>query len=362
MKRSNMVLLDNLFLPAFWCGKKLKSIFPVRKSNQNHTVILKFFGVGSITRITSVLREPEANQKFTFLTLKRNQAAIELLGQEAIYINDRNAFVLLGSLFSRMFHVWKMRSTRIVDMERSSNIAGLYSIMLSIGKKYARFHLEEGNSVKRSMKSVSLNGKPATQAIAEILAIPLLQGVDDGRSKPVEVRNVVVNINAGAYLPERKYPKEKWVELIKGLNERFPNATYAFSGLKNEIEQVNALSDKLSEVIPTARRIVLAGSQNLQEFTDSLKQSDLFLTNDSGPLHLAHFYGVKTVTIWGPTSSYLVGYPDSNKMLNLSQDRSCSPCFVGPKSAVAKACEGRLTCFQEMDTSLMLKKIESFVS
>jgi hypothetical protein len=361
MKRSSMVFLDNLFLPAFWCGKQLKSIFPKKSKDENHTVILKFFGVGSITRITSVLKDANPEHSYTFLTLKSNQGAIELLGQKAIYVNDSNPFVLLGSLLARIFSVWRMKSTKVVDMERSSNIAGYYSIILSVGKRYARFHLKQGNHQKGGITSISLNEKPAIASIAEILEIST-QPKKEENTPSTEVKNIVININAGGYLPERKYPKERWVKLVEELDERFPNATYSFSGLKNEIEHVVSFSEELSSFIPDSRRIVHAGKQSLKEFIESLKQCDLFLTNDSGPLHLAHFYGVKTVTIWGPTSSYLVGYPDSNKMLNLNQERSCSPCFVGPKSDVAKACNGKLSCFQEMETSKMVEQIESFVS
>jgi len=361
MKRSSMVLLDNLFLPAFWCAKQLKSLFPKKGSDENHTVILKLFGVGSITRITSVLKDEHPDHSYIFLTLKRNRGVIELLEQQAIYINDRNAFTLILSLFMRVFSVWKMKSTKVVDMERSSNIAGYYSILLSIGKSYSRFHLKEENLQKRRVNNVSLHNKPAIQAIAEILELDT-QRKEENETQFTEIKNIVVNINAGGYLPERKYPKEKWVELLKELNAQFPEATYCFSGVKNEEEEVLSLSEELSSFIPASRRIVQAGKQNLKEFIESLKQCDLFLTNDSGPLHLAHFYGVKTVALWGPTSSYLVGYPSSNKMLNLSNETPCSPCFVGPKSDVAKSCNGELTCFREMETGKMIHQIQSFVS
>ena len=196
--------------------------------------------------------------------------------------------------------------------------------------------------------------------IAEILGIHLHQHKPNEQTSS-EIKNIVVNINAGDYLPERKFPKSKWVELMKGLNDQFPEAVYSFSGLKNEADEVISFSETLSDVIPESRRNVLAGTQDLKAFIETLKQCDLFLTNDSGPLHLAHFYGVKTVCVWGPTSSYLVGYPNSSSMLNLSQQKACSPCFISPKSDVAKACNRQLSCFQEMETSDMLDQIVAFV-
>ena len=72
------------------------------------------------------------------------------------------------------------------------------------------------------------------------------------------------------------------------------------------------------------------------------------ITDDSGPLHLAYYYETPTVSIWGPTSAHLVGYPESDRMKNVSIDKKCSPCFIHPKSKVAKACSNKIECLTEL--------------
>lgn len=361
MKRSNLVRIDNAFLPIYWLTKQLKSIAPRRNSDHNQVVILKFFGVGSMTRIATVLRDSNFEKRAIFLTLKRNKAIVDLLGLNAIYINDKNPFVLAFSAMQRVFTVWNLRKTQVVDMERSSNIAGMYGLILSIRKKHAQFELEGANVNTRNRRTIALRGKAATVAIAELLELDQIAAAHvPVVEKPI--KKIVININAGEYLPERKFPKEKWLELIKELAGCFPKATFYFSGLENEREDVLTFCERLSPFLEESRCVVLAGQQNLKSFVEFLQTSDLFLTNDSGPLHLAYHFNIRTVALWGPTSSYLVGYSDSSRMLNLTHQLGCSPCFVSPKSDVAKSCGGELSCFQEMELTWMVSKIKAFVA
>lgn len=361
MKRSNLVRMDNAFLPFYWLLKQLKSIAPRKNQTNDQVVILKFFGVGSMTRIASVIRDSRFDKRVIFLTLKRNKAVIDLLNLNAIYINDKNPLVLFLSAFKRVFTVWKLQKAEIIDMERSSNIAGAYSLMLSIRKKHAQFKLEGDNVEAKNRRVISLDQKASTVGIAEILNVkPSVSQVEKSYSS--SIRRIVINMNAGGYLPERKFPQAKWLELLKGLVNKYPEAMFYFSGLESEKEDVLDFCSRASAFLPDSRYEVVAGKQSLGSFVDFLKGTDLFLTNDSGPLHLAHYFGVRTVAIWGPTSSFLVGYPDSSRMLNMVNKLPCAPCFVSPKSNVAEACKGKLSCFQEMNIEMMLSKIDDFVA
>lgn len=358
MKRSKLVAIDNLFFPFFWVINGLKNLFPGKSKTTDRTLILKFFGMGSITRIAAVIKNSENNRKYIFLTLERNKPIIEALNLKAVYIRDKNPFVLLISALSSVFKIWGMSSMAIADMERSSNLAGIYGISLSAGKKYARFQLAGADRKKGNTFSVSLENKSALSAIAQILSLESRPDLNEVTSS--EIQSIILNVNAGGYLPERKFPLEKWAELTLGLHELFPKATFHFSGLKNEVDRVSKVVNELENKIPKDQLIDLSGKQNLTEFISTLKTCNLFLTNDSGPLHLAHYFNVKTVAIWGPTSPFLVGYPDSKQMLNLAHKLSCGPCFIHPKSKVAGDCNEQLTCFKEMETNRMLNQIQSF--
>ena len=55
------------------------------------------------------------------------------------------------------------------------------------------------------------------------------------------------------------------------------------------------------------RVINLAGETNLLELAAFMEKCDLFISNDSGPLHLATAMDVRTVSFFGPETPALYG-------------------------------------------------------
>lgn len=361
MKRSAMVRMDRIFFPAFFIFRKAKCLIPKKEVNSQELRIIKFFGLGSLARIAYVLeQDPDVKSKVRFLTLRKNQHLMEELNLKADYVNHKNVFSLLGSALLHIFSSWRNRSVTIIDMERASNLAGLFGMILAIGKPYRGFHFKSHHASIAGQKWISLQNQSAIQGIAEMLEINLDPSLPSEQASGKTIQRIAININAGDYLPERKYPLEKWIELCTTIHQHYSNVTFLLTGLPTEKKQVDQLEEKLLHESPDMTIQNLAGTQDLHQFLTFLESINLFITNDSGPLHLAQLKGVKTVAIWGPTSAQQVGYPDSECMLNLHQQKSCSPCFIHPKSNVAQACHGQLTCFQEMNTFDMVKRIRTF--
>lgn len=70
-----------------------------------------------------------------------------------------------------------------------------------------------------------------------------------------------------------------------------------------------------------------AGKTNLQEFIDMAAACDVFLTNDSGPMHIASALGVPTVAIFGATDEIATGPTGSHsKVVRVAVE--CSPCLL----------------------------------
>ncbi len=69
----------------------------------------------------------------------------------------------------------------------------------------------------------------------------------------------------------------------------------------------------------------LGGKLSFQELAALLERAKVFITNDSGPLHLASAIGVPTLAIFGPTDPLKYG-PLSPLNRVVRKDLSCSPC------------------------------------
>ncbi len=73
-------------------------------------------------------------------------------------------------------------------------------------------------------------------------------------------------------------------------------------------------------------RLCVAGRTTIRELMALIAECDAFITNDSGPMHLANAIGTPMVAIFGSTSAELTG-PLGNGVRVLDADVHCSPCF-----------------------------------
>ena len=71
----------------------------------------------------------------------------------------------------------------------------------------------------------------------------------------------------------------------------------------------------------------LAGNTTIQELINRISSLDLFITADSGPMHLAASFQVPTVAIFGPTKDEETSQWMNNKSIIVKKDLDCQPCM-----------------------------------
>jgi heptosyltransferase II len=71
----------------------------------------------------------------------------------------------------------------------------------------------------------------------------------------------------------------------------------------------------------------LAGKTSIQELIDYISNLKMFITGDTGPMHLAASFQVPTVSIFGPTLDSETSQWKNNKSTILKKDLSCQPCM-----------------------------------
>ena len=72
----------------------------------------------------------------------------------------------------------------------------------------------------------------------------------------------------------------------------------------------------------------LAGLTTIPELIEKIAGLSLFITNDSGPMHIAAAYKVKTVSIFGPTKQIETNqWRNEKNGLIVSKNLSCMPCM-----------------------------------
>ena len=76
--------------------------------------------------------------------------------------------------------------------------------------------------------------------------------------------------------------------------------------------------------------IVACGALNIKQLGALCKRLDLFISADTGPLHIANAVGAKKIiALFGPTSPLITGpFPLKNTVI-LNKDVGCKiPCYV----------------------------------
>ena len=70
-----------------------------------------------------------------------------------------------------------------------------------------------------------------------------------------------------------------------------------------------------------------AGATSLGAFIELAAACEIFLTNDSGPMHIASALGIPTVAVFGATNEYATG-PTGEASLVVREGVECSPCLL----------------------------------
>ncbi|NCB12482.1 MAG: lipopolysaccharide heptosyltransferase II [Erysipelotrichia bacterium] len=97
----------------------------------------------------------------------------------------------------------------------------------------------------------------------------------------------------------------------------------------------------------------LAGKTTIPELIEKIAGLDLFITNDSGPMHIAAAYKTKTVAIFGPTK-----FTETNQWNNdengliVTKNLECAPCMK--RSCPLK----HHNCMKEITADDVLKAVE----
>ncbi len=121
--------------------------------------------------------------------------------------------------------------------------------------------------------------------------------------KGVSPDEALVVIHAGSGRPAHRWPSRKFAELADQL-EKAHNVRIVLTGNKRERGLARRIARKL------ARPVLAAGELSFGQLCALLLRSRLFLSNDSGPMHVASALNVPLVAIFGPGDPHRYGpYP-----------------------------------------------------
>ncbi|MGM0439781.1 MAG: lipopolysaccharide heptosyltransferase II [Chlamydiota bacterium] len=149
----------------------------------------------------------------------------------------------------------------------------------------------------------------------------LIRARESLTQKGIEDDNIIIGVNpAAAYGWAKCWLPDRFRQLTERLLE-VPKVKVVYFGDVSGAPLVSSICKGFDQ-----RVINLAGHTNLREFMALISSCKVFLTNDSGPMHLAAALRTPLVALFGSTNDRTTGPYRFGKVIHKHVD--CSPCYL----------------------------------
>jgi heptosyltransferase-1 len=212
------------------------------------------------------------------------------------------------------------RGRRKIGFQASAGIADEGSYFFT-HERYKPLSIER-HALERYLDLVSQLGVQTDSTAFHLPVPPDSMKVAEAllRQKGFGSRPLVV-LHPMAKWETKQWPAEKFARLISALARK--KATVVITGSPQDEGPVEEILRRTGD---SDKVINLAGKTHLMELAGIFSLSDLVLSPDTGPMHLAAAVKAPLIALFGPTAPWRTG-PYGNIPRIIRKDLPCSPCF-----------------------------------
>lgn len=118
----------------------------------------------------------------------------------------------------------------------------------------------------------------------------------------------LIGIGFAARWESKRWPPDRFAALMGKLAQKYPDKKILLLGSRSEA----SLAETILAQLPVPRALSssvlnFTGQTTLPQLVELLRRCDLFITNDSGPMHIAAALGRPLIALFGPTDPAKVG-------------------------------------------------------
>lgn len=339
-------------------------------------LFVKFWGMGSIILAEPAMRYLRKNYpaaRLDFLTLAQNRELFELIPQvDSVHALDfRQTLNFLFSTFMLIMRLRRQRYDLIFDAEFFANFSALVSRFSGACRLigFSRSGSVKGRLLDLSvpfndgqhaadnfLQLVKYGEKVATRfdeddKLPRLRFLPASIGEAQFRRRP----HIVMNVNASPLALERRWPAESFARLAQWLLKKY-EVDLVLIGSQAERKYTSGVAAVIG-----ARGNVknLAGTLTLKALAALMANAALFISNDSGPLHLAAALHKPVVGFFGPETPQRFG-PLCEDRLIFYLGLRCSPC-MSVDNAKTVNCTNHLRCMRDLSLAMVIPPMQRFI-
>jgi len=287
--------------------------------------------IGDVIMSLPFLKQLEEKTPNNLVTILGQNWSEDILMQTKFQYNynlilyDRTDYKTLKGFYNLIKQIKKKNFTHSFVLSESLSSALLFmlsNIPNRIGyatqgrSVFLNNSIIKDNSFHRTQQFLSLLLNIATKPDLSMTPKGLIGDV----SKRTNNKTFKIGMHAHSQASSRRWPTIYWIRLIKWCQK---------NNLKIILFGNKAAAEISTEIIRDAHNISVTdycGKLSIKNSINKMKECNLFISNDSGPMHIAHALGIPTIGIWGAGDKTETGM-QTEMGINLSAGAYCSPCI-----------------------------------
>lgn len=181
------------------------------------------------------------------------------------------------------------------------------------GRKYEmEYDLDMVRALGGMVRSKSIDMEIDETSAEKVKIILERHGVSDD--------DVLVGLHPGG-MQSRRWHGENYSRVMEQIS-RDVNCKFVFTGSRDETGLANRIQNSTA-----AKAIDLTGALNIDELFALIKRCDLYLSNDTGPMHIAAVLQTPLIAIFGPGDVTRFDPRNiSDKAIVMHEEKECAPC------------------------------------
>ncbi len=180
------------------------------------------------------------------------------------------------------------------------------------------------HDVERNLSILEALGIPTRECRQSIDLPVVLDSKEKNRQlldvAGIDLHRTVIGVNAGSVWATKRWAPDLFAALIRRLKQDV-NCEIVLFGGPEDVDTTTKI-----QALCGADVVNWCGKTALHDLPATISACDLFITNDSGPMHIAVACKVPVVAIFCATTPSLGFYPYSSKAVVVEKELSCRPC------------------------------------
>ena len=348
----------------------------VRMENKK-ILIINPFGIGDVLFTTPVIKAIKNKYPNSVIGYWCNLRVKDLIGQDPVFALSRGDLKkiyeesIFKGIWSALKLIWEIKKEHF-DICLDFSLDHRYSLLaklIGIKKRIGFNYKGRGRFLTDRVDLTSYENKHVVEYYLELLKFLDISTQDKNlhlevspkselrardllASFGIQENDFIIGIVPGAGgswgkdATSKHWSALKFAKVADLLSEKY-RAKVVILGDESE--------RKIAEVILHAMQnkpIDLVGKTSLEILPAVIRNCNLLVTNDGGPMHIAVSLGVKSVSVFGPVSEAVYGpFPYSQKHVVLKWDMACRPCYNNFRLPV---CDKDKECLKQVSVDVVV--------